>query len=120
MTMRWWHSWRRYMLLVPAGEAREGRMPQRTLQIAEHARQVAKILRLAVALVEPRENTQDFGRTLHGERRIKLGELRHVEGLVGDGTRPHITADQVEFQPLGHVHARILKQRGKVIGRRPE
>src|SRR6476659_4691936 len=81
---------------------------------------MAKILRLAIALIEPGENAQDLGRTLRRERRINLGELRHVERLVGHGTGAHIAADQIELQGLRHVYAGILKQGGKVVSRRSE
>ena len=48
-------------------------------QVGFDPRQVLKVLRLAVAPVEPGENAENLGRALRAENRVGLGKACHVE-----------------------------------------
>src|ERR1700759_1703744 len=73
----------RHVLVEPFGKRGECRMRQRALQIAPYARHVTKILRLAIALVEPREDTQNLAGALGGEGDVELEELGAGEIGIG-------------------------------------
>src|SRR5205085_1447708 len=62
--------------VVPGFERRQGRMRERALEIGVDPRQMPKILRLAVAVVEPGENPQNLGGALRPERRIEGEKFR--------------------------------------------
>src|SRR5689334_17042787 len=65
---------RRHVDAVPLLQHRQRRMGQRALQIAPYPRDVSKILRLAVAPVEPREDAQDLRGALRCERGVEPDE----------------------------------------------
>src|SRR5258708_29250741 len=55
-----WRLRHRHVFGVPILQGLQRRMRQRPLQIGPYAGDVSKILRLAIALVEPGKDTQDF------------------------------------------------------------
>ena len=89
------------------------------LEIGPDARNVAEIAGLAVAVVQPGEDAEDLGRALGPHHRIGGGEGAHVESGVRLAARLDVAAEQSEFQVLGHIDPRILRQRDEVIGGRP-
>ena len=80
-------------------------------------RQVLEVLRLAVALVEAGEDAEDLGGALRGHDRVGPREGRDVEGGIGGPPLARIEADQLQLELRRHGHARILQQRGDVVGR---
>ncbi len=92
-------------------------MAQALSQIGLDARQMREILRLAVALIEPRENAQYLRRALRGENRIGLGESRHIEACVGFTAQLGVMGEQLQLQIVGHRDAGVLPERGHVVGR---
>src|SRR5262245_62766119 len=101
---------------IPRVERLERGMAERALQIAPHPGQVAQILRLAVAQVEAGEDPENFARALGGERDVALDELRAVEIRLAAAASANVAAEQRQLGLLGDVHARILQQRGKIVG----
>ena len=95
-------------------------MRQRALQVIPYARHVAQILRLAVAAVEAGEDAEDFCRALRRQRRIKLGEAGGVEFRIVLEAGADVAAEQRHLQRFRHVDARILEDRGDVIGPGPD
>src|SRR5208337_1261451 len=61
---RWLPQRPRQVALIPEDKRPEQRMLEVLGEMALDPRQVGQILRLAVPLVEPRENAQNFGRAL--------------------------------------------------------
>src|SRR6185312_13626115 len=90
----------RHVDAVPAVERRQRGMRQRALQIAPHARQVAQVLRLAVAAVEAGEDAEDFRGALRSERRIDAREGGRVELLVGVAARAGVTRQKRDLHHL--------------------
>ena len=84
------------------------------------ARQQPQILRLAVAAVEPREKAENLGRALRAHDRIGGGEGAGIEGGIGNGAPAGIEREQPQFEIAGDFAARVLQQRGDVIGGRAE
>src|SRR5215468_4812892 len=93
-------------------------MAERALQIAPYPGQVAQILRLAVAQIEAREDPENLAGALGGERDVGLDERRAVEIRLAAAASAHVAAEQRELGFFGYVHARILQQRGKIVGGR--
>ena len=85
-------------------------MRQRATQVAPYARHMAQILRLAVALLEPREDAEDLGRALRRERRIDLREQLGIEAVIGRVPLSQIARQQLNFERFRHVDARVLQQ----------
>src|SRR4051812_13517730 len=79
---------------VPGLEPFELRKRERALEIIPYARQMAQILRLAVAAVEAREDAEDFRGALGGERGINRDESREVEIRIGLPPRARVAAEQ--------------------------
>src|SRR3981081_1390470 len=77
---------------VPDLEPSELRKRERALQIVPYARQMAQILRFAVAAVEAREDAEDFRGALGGERGINRDKTREVEVGVGFPDRAALAA----------------------------
>src|ERR1700674_587141 len=63
----------RQMGLIPELDRLQQGMRKTLAEIAFYARQVREVSRLAVALIEPRENAEDLGRPLRAHRRIGGG-----------------------------------------------
>ena len=80
---------------------------------------MTQVLRLAVAAVEPGKDAENLGRPLRRERCVKLGEGGGVEALILEA-RTHVAAEQRHFQRFRDVDARVLQQRGHVVGGRTE
>ena len=76
-----------------------------------------EVLRFAVPLVEPGENSEDLGRALGAEDGVGLGEGGHVEGRVGFAPQLGVEAEQAQLEVGRHAHAGVLQQRGDVVGR---
>ncbi len=75
-----------------------------------------EILRLAVALIQPRENSQYLGRTLRRQDRISLGEGGHIERGIGFAPQFGVRGEELQLQIVGHVDASVLPERRDVIG----
>ena len=60
-----------------------------------------------------------FDGALRRQRDIAADERAGVELGVGGAARAHIAAEQRHLHLLRHVDARVLQQRGEVVGRRP-
>src|SRR5262249_27245918 len=99
------------MRVVPRFQITHRRMNHGKAQIAPYARQMTEVLRFAIALVEPCEDTEDLGRALRAERDIELDEGGRGEVRIGVEPRLHIVADQRDLQLVRHVDARVLQQR---------
>src|SRR5579863_6656576 len=95
-------------------------MRQRALQVAPEAGHVTQVLRLAIAAVEPGEYAEDFCRPLCRQSRIDACEAGSVETPVAAEPATHIATKQGHFHPLRDIDARVLKQRGDVIGGWPD
>src|SRR5262245_13733318 len=94
-------------------------MHERSLQIGPYAWDVSQILRLAVADVEPGENTEDLACALGCERDVGADESGGVE-LAAVGTPvPDVAAEQRHLGLLRHVDAGVLQERSEVVGGRP-
>src|SRR4051794_37007684 len=94
-------------------------MRQRALQIVPYAWDVSKILRLAIALLKSREDAEDLRRALRRQRRIGLNEVGRNEVWIEIAPRPRVTAEQRHLKLLRHVDARVLQERGEIVGCRP-
>ncbi len=77
---------------------------------------MTQILRLAVAPVEPGEDAEDLGGALRGQRRVEPRESGGVETPVVGAARAGVAAEQRDLQRFRHVDARVLQQRGDVVG----
>src|SRR5271166_5447601 len=97
------------MALVPERERLEQWMREILLEVALDPRQVAEVLRLAVALVEPGEESKDFGRALRAHRRIGRGKAFGAEAGIGRRATPHIERGEPHLEIVGHVDARVLQ-----------
>src|ERR1700683_968099 len=93
-------------------------MLKRTLQATPYTRNMAQVLRFSVTLVEPGEDAEDFGSALRRHRCVELRKYGGVEKPVVVLPRAHVAAEQRHLQRLRYIHARILEQRGDVVGGR--
>ena len=87
------------------------------LQIAPYARHVTQILRLAVAPVEPGEDAEDLGGALR-RRASRRAARKPAASKSGSASSRacDVAAEQRDLQRLRHVDARVLQQRGEVVG----
>ena len=92
-------------------------MAQAALQIGLDARQVFEIHRFAVTPIQPHENAEDLGGPLCAQNGIGRGEPGHVEIRVAPLAAQGIARQQLEFERLRDLHARILRERDHIIGR---
>ena len=92
-------------------------MRQRALQVPPYPRNMAQVLRFAVATIQTREDAEHLGCALRGERRVELREGAGFEARIIGLPRTHVAAQQQQFERLGHIDARILEQRGDIVGR---
>src|SRR5579863_6810953 len=76
-----------------------------------------QILRLVVALIETRENAEDFRRPLRAEHRVGAREGGHIETRVRDAAQLRIMTKEFQFDLRRYADARVLQQRHDVIGR---
>ena len=84
--------------------------------MAPDARQMAQVLRLAVALIEPGEDPQNLGRALRTHQVVERDELIEVEIAVGGAPALEVAGEQRILEDFAHIHARILQQRDDVVG----
>src|SRR3982074_929856 len=87
----------RHVHPVPDLDPCELRKRERALQIIPYARQMAQILRFAVAAVEAREDAEDFRGALGGERGIDRYESREVEVGICLPPGAGVTAEQLDL-----------------------
>ncbi len=83
------------------------------LEQAPHARLEAAVARLVVALPQPREDAEDAGIALRGERPISALEHLAVAG------RRNVAVDHCPLDRRRHVAPRVLEHRSEIIGRMP-
>src|SRR5579875_752385 len=79
------------------------------------ALQMNEILRLLVALVEARKNSEDFGCALSPENRIGAGKSSHIEVRVLCPPQQGILSKQFQFGTLRNIGAGVLQKRDDVI-----
>src|SRR4051794_3784799 len=91
-------------------------MPERALQVAPYPRQVTQILHFAIPDVEPRKNAEDLAGALGRKGHVEPDKLRRIEARVGADASAHVTAEQRDLGLFGHVYARVLQQRGEIVG----
>ena len=89
-------------------------MRQRPIQIAQYARDMTEILRLAIAPVEARKNAQNLGGALRRERRIKPCEAGRIEALIVQPSA-YVAAEQRDLERLRHIIADSLKIDPRVL-----
>src|SRR6185437_5746911 len=92
---------RRHVVGVPPAQRFQGRMRQRALQIAPYPRNMAQVLRLAVARIETREDAQHLGGALSGKRRIKLRECARLKAPIVGLPRADVAAEQQKLSASG-------------------
>jgi hypothetical protein len=95
-------------------------MAERPRQIVLHPRQVGEIVRLAVPPVEAGEDAEDLGGPLGGQGRVVGAEALLVEAGVGGLAAEDVALDESLLERRRDGDARVLGERGDVIGRRPE
>src|SRR6202453_4687989 len=88
-------------------------------QITLDPRQVSKVLRLVVALVESGEEAEDLGGALDAHRRIGGGEALSVEGGIGGRPAAHIEGSETHLEIFAAAAARVVQQQNELIARRP-
>src|SRR5690349_5807095 len=88
----------RQVILIPERERLKQRMGEVALEVALDPRQVAQVIRLAVALVESGEETENLCRALRAQRRIGGGETLGIERRVGCGPAAHVEGRQTHLQ----------------------
>src|SRR5580704_3444209 len=103
------------MTIEPARDAAQRGLLQIRFEQAPEARDMAEILRLAVAPPQAGENTDDLGVALRREDRRRAAEGAAVDagegGKVAFGHRLAYCAR--------NVAARVFEQRDEVVARRP-
>src|SRR5882672_2907750 len=80
---RRWAERPRKVIAIPDRERLKQRVREIARQIALDPRQVAQVLRLVIALVEPGEEAKDLCGALGAHRGIGGGEALGVEGWIG-------------------------------------
>ena len=90
-------------------------MRQRTAQIGPDPGLVAKILRLAVAPVEPGKGAEQTCVSLRRHDGVELGETGRIEIGVGRAARADVAGQQCQLELLGDIDPRILQMAMKFV-----
>ena len=95
----------------PVAHRLQMRLREVALEQAPHARLEAAVVRLVVALPQPREDAEDARVALRRERPI--GALERL-AMAGRGD---VAVDHRPLDLRRHVAARVFEHRGEVVGR---
>src|ERR1700722_16543205 len=113
---RRWAERPRQVVPIPDRERLKQWMGEIARQIALDPRQVAQVLGLMIAFVEPSEQAKDLGGALGSHRRIGGGEALGLEGRIGNPPAAHVEGGETHLEILRHIDARILQQRNDIVG----
>src|SRR6202044_1469686 len=116
---RRWAKRPRQVVLIPDRKRPKQWMGEVAREVTLDPRQVAQILRLMFAFVEPGEQAEDLGGALGSRRGIGGSEALGVEGWIGGRPSAHIEGRETHLEILRHVDARVLQERNDVIGGGP-
>src|SRR4029077_1492916 len=103
------------VVLIPDRKRPKQRMGEVAREVTLDPRQVAKVLGLFVALIEPGEQAKNLRGALGAHRGIGGGEALGVEGRIDSRPAAHIEGGETHLEILGHVDARGLQKRNNIV-----
>src|ERR1700722_17116474 len=117
---RRWAERPRKVVPIPDRERLKQRVSEIARQMALDPRQVAKVLGLFVALIEPGEKAEDLGGALRAHRGIGGGEALGVKSWIGGRPATHVEGRETHLEILRHIDAGVLQKRNDIVSRRPD